>query len=88
MTRWFPRNALLVLGAAALLLAQGQGATFKLLTGDSVSGEPSSFNAVGVVFKLADGNYGPRVAFTNLTQEALREIAKVAKPRSAASGRR
>jgi hypothetical protein len=84
MTRWFPRNAFLVLGAAALLLAQGQGATFKLLTGDSVSGEPASFNAVGVVFKLADGNYGPRVAFTNLTQEALKEIAKAAKPRDKA----
>ncbi|MFM1767865.1 MAG: hypothetical protein RJA22_394 [Verrucomicrobiota bacterium] len=84
MIRWFFRHGLLPLFAAVLLLGQGQAATFKLLNGETITGEPASFNATGVAFKLADGNYGSRVAFTNFTQEALKQIAAAAKPREKA----
>jgi len=51
-------------------------ASYPLNDNTTLSGEPISFNALGVVVKTADGNFAPRVGWTNFTQEALKELAK------------
>jgi hypothetical protein len=63
--------AILMLSAAC-----AQAATFSLSNGTSLNGEPISFNAAGVVLKLADGTFAPRESWTNFTQQALQEFAK------------
>jgi hypothetical protein len=68
---WFA----LVKGGLSLAAA----ASFLLNDNTTLSGEPISFNAQGVVVKTADGNFAPRVSWTNFTQEALKELAKDAK---------
>jgi len=50
--------------------------TFDLVSGGSVSGEIISANAQGLVVKLADGSFAPRVGWTNFTQNALKELVK------------
>ncbi|MGH8245172.1 MAG: hypothetical protein ACREUU_01930, partial [Gammaproteobacteria bacterium] len=50
-------------------------ATYQLNSGESIEGEPVSFNPQGVVFKKPDGNFAPRAAWTNLTQAALKQLA-------------
>ena len=53
-----------------------RAATVTLSNGQSLEGEPISFNPQGLVLKLADGTFTPRVAWTNLTQDALKELVK------------
>jgi len=50
-------------------------ATFQLISGESIEGEPVSFKPEGVVIKTPDGNFAPRVGWTNLTQSALKQLA-------------
>jgi len=71
----------LVAFIAALLLCAGlagsvRAATVTLSNGQTLEGEPISFNAQGLVLKLSDGSFGPRVAWTNITQETLKELVK------------
>src|SRR5882724_2939400 len=63
--------ALMALGAVSI-----SAATYKLTDGNDLEGEPISFDARGVVVKKADGSFAPRVGWTNLTQEALKELSK------------
>ena len=51
-------------------------ASFPLSDGTTLSGEPISFTKDGVVVKLPDGAFAPRMGWTNFTQEALKELAK------------
>lgn len=53
-----------------------RAASFALSDGTQVTGDPISFNVQGVVVKLPDGSFAPRVGWTNFTQEALKELAK------------
>jgi len=55
------------------------GAAYSLTDGRAIEGEPISFNPQGVVLKLADGTFAPRVGWTNFTQEALKELYKLPK---------
>src|SRR5262245_28192606 len=71
------RHGLIVFAASVLLACGATGATFKLHSGETITGDAANFNDKGVIFKLPDGNYGARVAWTNLTQEALKEINKI-----------
>jgi hypothetical protein len=57
-------------------------ASLPLSDGTTLSGEPISFNAQGVVVKTSDGNFAPRVGWTNFTQEALKELAKEPKAKA------
>lgn len=66
---------LIVFSAVALLVLPASGAALKLNSGEVLEGEPANFNAQGVVLKKPDGSYGTRVAWTNLTQETLKQIA-------------
>lgn len=67
---------------AALCLAALFGAerlvaaTYTLTTGETVEGEPISFNAQGMVVKRPDGSFAPRVAWTNLAESAMKELIK------------
>ena len=78
--RWF------ALVAVAFALATGRGwsapATYTLTDGSAVEGEPISFTLQGVVLKKTDGTFAPRVAWTNLTQEALKEFYKLPKAKT------
>ncbi len=74
MIRLAVRHGLIVFAAGVLFACGASGATFKLLSGEAITGEPANFNPQGVVFKLPDGNYGSRVGWTNLSQESLKQI--------------
>ena len=52
-----------------------QATIYPLNDGTTVEGEPISINEQGVVVKKADGTFAPRVAWTNFTQAALKELA-------------
>ncbi|MEY2407775.1 MAG: hypothetical protein QOF48_445 [Verrucomicrobiota bacterium] len=62
--------------------ARGASMILKLSNGETVEGEPVSFNAQGVVVKKADGTFAPRVAWPTLSQPTLKELSliKGAKP--------
>jgi hypothetical protein len=59
-----------------------QAATFPLLDGTTLDGEPVSFTAQGMVVKSASGDFAPRMGWTNFTQEALKELVKNPKAKS------
>lgn len=59
-----------------------QAATFPLLDGTTLDGEPVSFTAQGMVVKNASGDFAPRMGWTNFTQEALKELVKNPKAKS------
>jgi len=68
---------LVALGLLSVGLAgHAPAATFTLTTGESLEGEPISFNAQGMVVKRPDGSFAPRVAWTNLTETVMKELAK------------
>ena len=70
------------LAAALLGLAGVLGAAdFKLKDGTTMSGESVAWTDKGVVIKTEDNKYLPRTAWTNFTQEALKELAKHPKAR-------
>jgi hypothetical protein len=51
-------------------------AAYSLTDRTTLEGEPISYNAQGVVVKKSDGTFAPRVAWTNLTQDALKVLYK------------
>lgn len=53
-----------------------RAATYSLLDGTTLEGEPISPTAQGLVVRKADGSFAPRVGWTNFTQEALKELVK------------
>lgn len=55
------------------------GETYELLDGQVLNGPPLSITKDGVAFRDASGSQGPRVGYTNLTQQALQELQKNAK---------
>lgn len=57
-----------------LFVFQLNAATYPLADGTSVTGEPFSYNAAGLVLRTADG-LTPRVPWTNFTKEALQALA-------------
>ncbi|NBR86608.1 MAG: hypothetical protein EBS84_18240 [Proteobacteria bacterium] len=73
----FPIYATLLLAAAWLAGA----ADYKLKDGTTLSGEGISFTDKGVVIKNADNKVLPRTAWTNFSQEGLKEFAKNPKAR-------
>lgn len=78
------RNGLSCMISLCLLLgatARAFAAEWKLKDGTVIVGEPSSLSRQGVVFKLdppppGKSPFSGRVAWTNLTENALRELAK------------
>ena len=56
-------------------------AEFKLKDGSTLNGEGVSFTDKGVVLRTPDNKALPRAAWTNFTQEALKEFAKNPKAR-------
>lgn len=69
--------AVVLAGLAGVVLA----ADYKLNDGTTLSGEGISFTDKGVVIKNAEGRALPRAAWTNFTQEGLKEFAKNPKAR-------
>ncbi len=62
---------------AALIFATKCGAAeFKLLNGDVIKGEGSSFNDNGVIIRLELGGFSQRIGYGKFTQETLRDLAQ------------
>ncbi len=59
-------------------------AKFKLLSGEVLEGEPISPNDKGVIIKSPENKLSSRIAWTNFSQEALKELAKNPKAKSIA----
>jgi hypothetical protein len=62
------------------------GATYSLSTGEAINAEPFDINRDGVVFRYPDGRVSPRVAWTNFTEAALKDLATDPKARTYVSG--
>jgi hypothetical protein len=58
------------------LAGSARAASFTLSTGETLEGEPISFDARGLVVKKPDGSFATRVPWTNFTQNALKDLAK------------
>ena len=54
-------------------------ASFPLLSGEVLTGEPVHFNAQGAIFKRSDGTFTSRTSWTNFTEAALKELGKDAR---------
>jgi len=68
--------------AFTLALAWLAGAAdYKLKDGTTLSGEPVAWTDRGLVVRTAEGKYSQRTAWTNFTQEGLKELAKHPKTR-------
>lgn len=52
-----------------------RGGEFRLSNGDVVRGEPVSFNDDGMVVRLEIGGHSPRLSWSKLTQETLKELS-------------
>lgn len=64
---------------AAVSLAQGLScfaASYQLITGQEVVGEPLAPDTRGVIIKGADGGLSERIPWTNFTQGALQQLAQ------------
>jgi len=68
---WLIFLCLSALGASA--------ASYELVGGATLTGEPISANAQGLVVKREDGSFAPRTAWTNFTQNALKQLSQNAK---------
>ncbi len=66
--------AAILLAAAFFTATALHAAEFKLADGGTVKGEPVSFNEAGMVLKLDDGTFSPRVAWFKLAPEVLKEF--------------
>lgn len=58
---------------AGVVLGQ---ASYPLLSGEVLTGEPVHFNAQGAVFKRSDGSFTSRTGWTNFIEVALKELGK------------
>ncbi|MBM3876322.1 MAG: hypothetical protein FJ386_06340 [Verrucomicrobia bacterium] len=64
----------------AVVVLRATSADYKLLNGKSYKGDPTGANNVSVIIRDPDASTNaPRTAWTNFTQEALKEFAKNAK---------
>ena len=71
----------LILFCWAIALATSLHAdTYKLTDGSEISGDPvSPYKDEGVVFKLADGSFSPRIGWDKLPQESIIKLRDAAK---------
>ena len=49
---------------------------FKLSDGQTVTGEPISFDAQGVVLRFSEGKYSEKISWTKFSQEDLKQLAE------------
>ncbi len=70
----------LVLGA--WLESRSAAETYKLTDGGDLTGEPIAFGRDGLAVKKPDGSFSAKVAWTNFTQEALKQLAAVPKAKA------
>jgi hypothetical protein len=67
---------LLLLISIGLWHLAAVGAEYRLNNNDIIRGEAVSFNDDGLVVRLEIGGYSPRISWSKLTQETLKELAK------------
>ena len=66
--------AALLLAAFVFTAIHASAAEFKLADGGSIKGDPVDFNEAGMVLKLEDGTFAPRVAWFKFPPEVLKEL--------------
>ena len=69
---------LLITLLMALLTSVNAG-TYTLTDGQTVTGDPISFDANGVVLRLGSGGFSPRTPWGKFTQESLKELQSEAR---------
>ena len=73
---------LMVLACATGLTQGAEVETYELVIGGPLIGEPIHADARGLVVKTSDGNFAPRVAWTNFTEADMKKLTNfpMAKP--------
>src|SRR5687767_12291368 len=56
-----------------------QAATYELLDGSTTSGDPISYNEIGVVLKTPEGSFRERIPWSRFSQSALQILTREAK---------
>ncbi len=81
LVRWIGFFSVLL----GLFLQTVRAGTYSLSSGETVSGEPISYNEAGVVLKSNDGTLQPRIAYNRFSQAALKQLTLEGKsPQSSA----
>src|SRR5688572_26895727 len=77
-------KSIFLCGFLFLLTALAQAGTYTLLDGNTLTGDPISYDKNGVILKTG-GGFSPRTPWAKFTQEALNQFVTVAKsPKDAA----
>lgn len=58
----------------ALLAFVANAGTYTLLDGQALSGDPVSFNEIGLIVKQGDGSFSPRTPWEKFSQESLKAL--------------
>lgn len=66
--------AAILLAAVFFTAAYVPAAEFKLTDGTTAKGEPISFSEAGMVLRLEDGSFSPRIAWFKLSPEVLKDL--------------
>jgi hypothetical protein len=56
----------------ALLSLSTEAGTYTLLNGETLTGDPISFNETGLIVKKSDGSFSPRTPWEKLSQDSLK----------------
>jgi hypothetical protein len=65
--------------ALGLLAPVAEAGTYPLTDGSSLSGEPISYNEIGLIVRQSDGKPSPRTSWEKFTQDALKQLSAEAK---------
>ncbi len=63
-------------------LGRAEAGTYTLSDGQTITGDPTAYDANGVVFKLPTGNFSPRTLWSRFNQDSLKQLASEAKKES------
>ncbi|MFN7138337.1 MAG: hypothetical protein ACK4UN_03245 [Limisphaerales bacterium] len=75
---------LLLVALLLAVLAPAYAGTYTLSDGQTITGEPVSMDASGVVLRLPSGQFAPRTPWSSFTQESLKQLqAEARRPQDA-----
>lgn len=75
---------LLLIAFIMAVLGPMNAGTYTLSDGQTITGEPVSFDANGVVIKLSSGAFAPRTPYAKFTQDSLKQLqSETKKPQEA-----
>ncbi len=72
-------STFIIFGLLMLLATAAFAGTYTLTDGQTITGEPVSYDRNGVVLRTPSGSFAPRTAWSKFSQESLRQLAQDAK---------